>query len=120
MERKPHEIPNIRAADPAESSHSLRGNMLRFGIVGVLLVWTGIASAQIDPDEALQKIKDREATAATQPSDQSEEIATLKSVIPDQAKQIDALKAEIVSLRQQYRSRIGNQQYRQTEQPRFP
>jgi hypothetical protein len=67
-------------------------------LIGITL--SVVASAQVDPDEALRRIQEREAAAATQPSDQTEEIATLKSVIADQAKQIDALKAEIVSLRQ--------------------
>jgi len=64
------------------------------GVVGV-----GIASAQISPEEAMQKLQERQA-AATQPDDLQSEIHTLKSVIADQAKQIDALKAEIASLKQ--------------------
>jgi len=74
--------------------------MLKFGTVAILLILSGAASAQMDPDDALQKIHEREAAAATQPSDPNIEIAMLKSVISDQAKQIDTLKAEIASLRQ--------------------
>jgi hypothetical protein len=52
----------------------------------------------MDPDEAMQKLKEREAAASTQPSDPNTEITTLKSVITDQAKQIDALKVQVTQL----------------------
>jgi septal ring factor EnvC (AmiA/AmiB activator) len=64
------------------------------GVIGM-----GIASAQMTPEEALQKMQERQA-AATQPDVLQSEIHTLKSVIADQAKQIEALKAEIASLKQ--------------------
>ncbi|MGD0138426.1 MAG: hypothetical protein ABSD28_06075 [Tepidisphaeraceae bacterium] len=72
-------------------------NEIIAGLLGILSV--GIASAQMTPEEAMQKLQERQA-AATQPDDLQSEIHTLKSVIADQAKQIDALKAEIVSLKQ--------------------
>jgi len=75
--------------------------MLKFGIVAILLVWAGIASAQVDPDEALKALQAREAAAATQPSDPNAEIAHLKSVITDQAAQIDALKTQIKEMKRE-------------------
>jgi hypothetical protein len=64
----------------------------------VVLACAGIAFAQMDPDEALQKLHEREAAAASQPSDPNSEIATLKSVVADQANKIDALKAQVAQL----------------------
>ena len=72
--------------------------MFKIGIMTVVLACAGIAFAQMDPDDALKAIKDREAAAATQPSDPNSEIATLKSVVADQASQIDALKARVDQL----------------------
>ncbi|MGA2440316.1 MAG: FxLYD domain-containing protein [Tepidisphaeraceae bacterium] len=58
-----------------------------------------ICLAQMTPDEALKHIGERQAAAATQPDDPKAEIAMLKSVIAEQAKQIESLKAEVAALR---------------------
>jgi hypothetical protein len=72
--------------------------VLKTGIVALIgILSIGIASAQMTPEEAMQKLQERQA-AATQPDDLQSEIHTLKAVIADQAKQIDALKLKIAQL----------------------
>ncbi len=74
--------------------------MAKPALIAVVATLTFIYSvvAQVSPDEAMEKLKERQAAAATQPSDPDAEIAYLKLVIADQAKRIDDLKTRIDQL----------------------
>jgi hypothetical protein len=72
--------------------------VVKSGIALILLVWAGIASAQISPDEALQKLHEREAATTRASDDPQLEIVFLKSVIADQATKIEGLKAQLAAM----------------------
>lgn len=68
-------------------------------LIGAALTLNAMpACAQMSADEALQRLKAKEAAAATQPADMASEIAMLRSIIADQRTQIAELQAEIKSL----------------------
>jgi hypothetical protein len=87
--------PNATIVPAIEEATMLKTGIVA-GLIGILSV--GIASAQMTPEEAMQKLRERQA-ADTQPEDLQSEIHTLKLALADQAKQIDALKLQIAQLR---------------------
>jgi uncharacterized coiled-coil protein SlyX len=64
--------------------------------VAVVLAICGYAIAQMSPEEAQQRLAERQVSTS-QPSD-AEEISDLKQVVADQRQQIEQLKAQVAKL----------------------
>jgi len=73
--------------------------------LGVLIVVISLCCplfAQMSPEEAAARLKEREQAASTQPD--TTDVAMLRSIIADQKRQIEALKAEVARLEHQVSS----------------